>query len=663
MFRKCFAIVMLLALLCTLVPVSLGAAEESYEDATLTFSLPSGFYPEPQELEITCSVEDSLIYYTTDGSMPTEDSQILDYTLELGDTTDLPNVLSAIGGVCPDELYIPEQNVMKAHVIRAMAWLPDDTYTPVYSATYWIGADREELYGTMPVVSLMMEYDDLMGYENGIYILGKAYDDYMAEDGRKLDAWDYPANYQIRGREGERPVAVEFLPFEGEGFSMDMGIRIKGGASRSYNAKSLRLIAREEYGQKAITYPVFDNNQREDGNGLVEKYKSITLRAGGNDVRFAVIRDPLIQKMATGMRFTSQATKPCVLFINGEYWGVKTITEEYSDNYIQYNYDVDNKNVIIMKNGKLEEGEDEDIALYEQMYDFITQNDMTDPANYEAACEMIDMDELVDLAAMHLYIYNEDGIFESNNWQMWRARETDDSNPVADGKWRFLSYDVDFSSGVYEGGKTHTFDNITPVLLTKEEYEGRHTGVMIQALWENPDFRQKLLTALCDARNIFFDANRFAEIFGEMRAEYEPYMPETFRRFGPNWIASWDPAHYYGEKLDEINVFFGLRHKNFPYLMKKVLRLSEPWDLTVFSSDLTKGTVLLNGRPLDEFLTREQGFTGMYFAETPVTLTAVPADGAAFAGWQADGCIPEDASAATIQLTLTEATSVTALFE
>jgi len=633
MFRKCFAIVMLLALLCTLVPVSLGAAEESYEDATLTFSLPSGFYPEPQELEITCSVEDSLIYYTTDGSMPTEDSQILDYTLELGDTTDLPNVLSAIGGVCPDELYIPEQNVMKAHVIRAMAWLPDDTYTPVYSATYWIGADREELYGTMPVVSLMMEYDDLMGYENGIYILGKAYDDYMAEDGRKLDAWDYPANYQIRGREGERPVAVEFLPFEGEGFSMDMGIRIKGGASRSYNSKSLRLIAREEYGQKAITYPVFEDNLRDDGTGIVEKYKSITLRAGGNDVRFAVIRDPLIQKLAEGMRFTSQASRPCALFINGEFWGIKTITEEYSDNYIQYNHGVDNKNVIIMKNGELEEGEEEDVLLWEEMYDFITQNDMSDPANYAAACEMLAMEELMDLAAMHLYIYNKDGIFENNNWQMWRAREVDETNPVADGKWRFLSYDTDFSSGVYDGGKTHTTDNISPVLLDEVEHEHRHTALLVRALWQNEDFRRGMLTSLCDARNIHFDANRFAEVFATFRADYEPYMPETFRRFGPNWVAGW-ANEYYTQKLDEINVFFGGRYKSFIWLMKKVFALSEPYDVTVLANDTAKGSVTLNGTPLDAFLTRTQGFVGMYFPETPVTLTATPAEGATLpAGW------------------------------
>lgn len=662
MFRKCFAIVMLLALLCTLVPVSLGAAEESYEDATLTFSLPSGFYPEPQELEITCSVEDSLIYYTTDGSMPTEDSQILDYTLELGDTTDLPNVLSAIGGVCPDELYIPEQNVMKAHVIRAMAWLPDDTYTPVYSATYWIGADREELYGTMPVVSLMMEYDDLMGYENGIYILGKAYDDYMAEDGRKLDAWDYPANYQIRGKEGERPVAVEFLPFEGEGFSMDMGIRIKGGASRSYNSKSLRLIAREEYGQKAITYPVFEDNLRDDGTGIVEKYKSITLRAGGNDVRFAVIRDPLIQKLAEGMRFTSQASRPCALFINGEFWGIKTITEEYSDNYIQYNHGVDNKNVIIMKNGELEEGEEEDVLLWEEMYDFITQNDMSDPANYAAACEMLAMEELMDLAAMHLYIYNKDGIFENNNWQMWRAREVDETNPVADGKWRFLSYDTDFSSGVYDGGKTHTTDNISPVLLDEVEHEHRHTALLVRALWQNEDFRRGMLTSLCDARNIHFDANRFAEVFAAFRADYEPYMPETFRRFGPNWVAGW-ANEYYSQKLDEINVFFGGRYKSFIWLMKKVFALSEPYDVTVLANDTAKGSVTLNGTPLDAFLTRTQGFVGMYFPETPVTLTATPAEGATFTGWLAEGCTLEDPTAATIQVTVSEAVTLTAQFE
>ncbi len=660
---KRFAPIRLILIVCALLFCTCALAEESYEDATLTFSLPSGFYPEAQELDITCSVEDSLIYYTTDGSMPTEDSQILDYTLELDDTTDLPNVLSAIGGTCPEEVYAPEDNVMKAHVIRAMAWLPDDTYTPVYSATYWIGADREELYGDLPVVSIMMEYDDLFGYENGIYMLGKTYDDYMETDGTPLDAWNYPANYQTRGREGERRVTVQFLEPDGSGFTMDMGMRIKGGASRSNNHKSLRLIAREEYGQKAVTYPVFGDNQRQDGNGLVEKYKSITLRAGGNDTSFGVIRDPLVQSLATGMNFTTQATRPCILFINGEYWGLKTLTEEYSDNYIQNNFGVDNKNVIMVKNSELEEGEDEDMLLFEEMFNFIASGDMTDPASYQQACEMLDMDGLIDLTAMHLYIFNKDGLFENNNWMIWRARETDADNPYADGKWRFLCYDVDFCAGVYDEGNTHTVDNITEVLLADTEYEGYHTARLIRSLWRNADFQQKLLTALCDVRNIYFDAHRFSQHFSAMRSAYEPYIPDTFLRFGPAWVATWDPAGHSQRQLDGIATFFSFRHTRFPWLIKKVFSLGTPNDLTVKASDPAMGTVLLNGRTLDEFLTRQQGFTGMYFPETPITLTAVPAEGCTFAGWQAEGVAPADAAALIIELTLTEATVLTAQFQ
>jgi hypothetical protein len=276
---------------------------------------------------------------------------------------------------------------------------------------------------------------------------------------------------------------------------------------------------------------------------------------------------------------------------------------------------------------------------------------------------MIHMEGLIDLTALHLYIFNKDGLFESNNWMLWRARETDDANPVADGRWRFLGYDVDFCAGVYDEGKTHTVDNITEVLLAPAEYEGRHTALLIRSLWQNPDFQRELLTALCDVRNIYFDAQRFGEHFTAMRAVYEPQMPDTFLRFGPAWVATWDPAGHADRQLNSIATFFSNRHMRFPWLIKKIFTLSDPQDLTVFTSDLSKGTVLCNGRPLDEFLARKQGFTSMYFAETPVTLTAVPAEGAVFTGWQAEGYALEDASAQAITLTLTEAAKLTAVFE
>ena len=51
-------------------------------------------------------------------------------------------------------------------------------------------------------------------------------------------------------------MTVTYLPGDGsEGFTQDMGVRIKGGASRGNNQKSLRLIAREQYGEKQLKYP------------------------------------------------------------------------------------------------------------------------------------------------------------------------------------------------------------------------------------------------------------------------------------------------------------------------------------------------------------------------------------------------------------------------
>ena len=44
-------------------------------------------------------------------------------------------------------------------------------------------------------------------------------------------------------------MSVTYLPAEGEGFTQEMGMRIKGGAYRGSNQKSLRLIARKDYGE------------------------------------------------------------------------------------------------------------------------------------------------------------------------------------------------------------------------------------------------------------------------------------------------------------------------------------------------------------------------------------------------------------------------------
>ena len=165
------------------------------------------------------------------------------------------------------------------------------------------------------------------------------------------------------------------------------------------------------------------------------------------------MRDPVLQSLVADRAFDTQASAPCVVFVDGEYWGLYAITEDYSDKYIETNYGIDNKNVVIVKCGRIDEGTAEDITLYEDMYNFITQNDMTDEKNYAKAQEMLDIPGFIDFCAVQLYIDNNDSIFDDNNWSMWRTREADKATEWSDGKWRILLYDTEFSTGVYSGGK------------------------------------------------------------------------------------------------------------------------------------------------------------------------------------------------------------------
>lgn len=140
----------LLAALCALlVPVSALAQEGVW------FSLESGFYADEITVEILCDDPEADIYYTLDGTNPVDDGFCYDEPFELEDRTWEGNDLSATTGVCRTQ-YVPTENVVKGHIIRAVAIYPDGSESAVASATYFVGVDRQAHYGDAPVISLVM---------------------------------------------------------------------------------------------------------------------------------------------------------------------------------------------------------------------------------------------------------------------------------------------------------------------------------------------------------------------------------------------------------------------------------------------------------------------------------------------------------------------------
>ncbi len=651
------------------IPAEMTAveAEASVNDGkSLQFSCESGFYSDDIKLEIT-GASGTKIYYTTDGSVPDETALLYTEPLVLKNKTSEPNVLSAQTGTSAGGDYIPRKNVKKANVIRAVAFFDDGSKSEIINGTFWIGIDREKEYGGVPVISLMTDMDNLYDYEKGIYILGKTYDEWKSEQDGHYEAWEAVGNYSCKGKEWERPVSVEFIPADGsDGFSQDMGFRIMGAASRSATQKSFRVTAREEYGKKSLEYELIPDNARSDGTGNVEKYKSFVLRNGGNDCDFAKVRDPFFQKLVSDRRFDTMASRPCVVYLNGEYWGMYTLAEDYSDNYIENNYGIDNKNVVIVKKGEIEEGNDEDIELYNELYDFIVSNDMTDNANYEKVCGMLDIGSFVDCCALNFYIYNEDSIFEGNNWQMWRVRTPDDSSEYADGKWRMLIYDTDFSSGIYSEGNNFKTDNISKVLNGSAQKNDdsdevlREPAEMFRALYKNPDFKQELVTALCDMRNINFESYHALSVLSDMADVYMALVPDTFKRFGPDWVADQRSIEdYYSGRINELAAFIDGRYERFPEIMQKAMELGDIANVNISVSDSVAGTVLLNGNAID--MTGD--FRGKYFTDYTVKVTAVPAEGKTFAGWEYSGCELSDASSAAAEVSFSGDFTIKAVFE
>ena len=627
----------------------------------LWFSHESGFYDDPIEVEIFCDDPDADIYYTLDGSVPTEEGEssfYYDGAFCLEDRTEEPNELSAIRGVTYAD-FSPMENVVKAHVIRAWAVYPNGQETEVINGTFFVGVDREALYKDVPVISLMMDPFDLFDYEKGIYVLGKHWAEWHAQQLAPYENWQIQGNFSLKGDEWERPITVQYLAPDGTvGFTQDMGVRLKGNVSRYYNQKSFRLIAREQYGKKRLEYPVLGDNPRADGNGQVEKYKSFTLRNGGNDNETTRLRDPFFQRLSSGLNYMTQTSTPCVVFLNGEYWGMYNITEEYSDHAVENNYGVRDENVVIFKNGRLEDGVESDAELFEEMFDFIAEGDMTNPDHYRQAAEMLDLPGFAQYCALHLYINNTDSLFQNNNWMIWRARDTSDE-PYHDGKWRFLLFDTEQGCDIWGDGRAFTTDNITPVVSEPgPDVTGRHPQRLFYSLYQNEDFRREFVIAMCDMRNINFEVGRMEQTLKEMRPIYEHLMRDTYLRFGPDWIALWNLDNYQKDKLEQLATYLRGRYNRLPNMLQPVFSYKAAVKATVTVNDAALGAVQVNRTqiPLTDY-------TGMYFTEHPITLTALPAEGHTFKGWTVDGATISSETDATITVTFDQAFSVQAIFE
>lgn len=470
-------------------------------DTAVIFSLESGFYADDQRLVLETD-DGGVIFYSDDGSSPSYRS--IRY--------DRPIPMTAVDTEFPN-----------CYVIRAIAYYPDGTRSPVDTRSFFMSAGIHERFST-PVFSLIGDPDDLTLVPDGLL---------------------FGDNALKRGDETEREIYVQAFTEKGELLlSQEAGIRVFGNASRKYALKSFKLYARKEYSAEQKTFPfgLFGTVDRE--GALIDSYKRLVLHNAGNDYNFAYLRDEFAQRLAKEAGFSDyEAVMPVVTYLNGEYYTLHWLHENYCDKYFQNKYGKSPGEYVVIEGSELfkahtspNDAEYEPLAeQFQKTYKDLSVLDMNVDENYQRVRAFVDVENYLDYFAFNIYINNAD--WPQGNEKVYAYLPTADETDligVKDGRWRFLPHDMDFSLDIYGDNPLDDpgTDNLA-MLLTDDRAEKTtdfRFAPLFAALMERPDCRKYFTDKMHELMDGVFYPDTMLAILDEINAERKDEQPHSLKR-------------------------------------------------------------------------------------------------------------------------------------
>ncbi len=492
------------------------------------FSLPAGFYTNDQILEISAEDPSVTIRYTINGNEPTESSPIYSDPLEIKSRVGDPNVFSEIPTNKDPHEWLPDWEspsgeVFKASTIRARAY--KDGYNPseIITSTFFIDENIFLKYSTLPVISLVSDYKHLFDDNTGIYVPGVNHIAGNSSSGNYFEDWEKPAH-------------IEFFNSAGSlGFSQDVGINVQGGTSPASPQKGLHVIARSEYGNNRINYPIFKNDPSKAKE--LKEFKRFMIRSWGSLIGGALFNDAYSHRIMANNDLDIQGYQPAIVFINGEYWGLHSLREANKFSwYYQDHYNIDREDPgFDILNHSSNNGfpranaQEGDAIKWNQMILYIKTHDMTLPENYEYLKTIIDMDNFITYLGHCMFIGKWD--WPNNNDGSWRPR-------IEGAKWKWIQYDMETGLGAATVlGPQYAVlgPQLNMVKVVTEGVDipgfgkyGPHP--IVQQIYNNLEFRDSLNSWFNYHLQHEFHPDSMNFLLDEMAAELRPYMAEYINR-------------------------------------------------------------------------------------------------------------------------------------
>ena len=373
------------------------------------------------------------IYYTTDGSAPTEEST--PYT----------------GAITVD----------KTTVLRAVAVEEGGAPSRALTLSFFIGEEH-----TLPVLSLVT-------------------------DSPRRFSEIYEGSVKDRECAGN----LSFYAPEGS-FSIGCGVEMKGHTSLFAPKKSLGVSFRGCYGAETLAYDIF-------GEGPAE-FSELSIRAG-QDYSSTVFRNELMQELCAELDTTvTQRSRYCVLYINGEYWGIYCLKDDITRQYYA-NLTGTAKEDVTMLSSPVPQS----AAVYTEALGLWKDTSLTREEAYERFCAAVDMDGFIDWVLLEGYCANVD---IKSNLRYLRT---------GDGPWQIAFYDLDWAFQT----RSNCFFNLIGPEQTAQ------IAPTIRWLFGIDDFRERLLTRYADLTETTLSDGHVTEKIDEFCALLAPEMARERARW------------------------------------------------------------------------------------------------------------------------------------
>lgn len=342
-------------------------------------------------------------------------------------------------------------------------------------------------------------------------------------------------------------------------FSVDCGLKLFGGESRELDKKSYALKFSSKYGVSSLEYPIFDNRD-------IEKYDTLVLRSGSQDMMSAMLRDELATSVMVDYgSVDAQSFRPIVLYVNGDYWGIYYIREKIDDDFIENHYNVDGKRTNIVRiEGGVDEGNGKD---YQSFMNYVKSHDLSVQENYEYIKNKIDIDNYIEFVI---------GQFYTNNYDVRNTRFF--NNPaISNNKLRMIYYDLDYSFFQYPAN----------YLTWLMDFEGsgyfKVDNSLIRGLMKNEEFKERFVELFFYNIKYVWSEEQVLSRYREIYNSIKPEMKRNQERWGYSY-EDWEKECQKVEKfilgreqdvLRQVKSFFQLSDEEIASKMNKNHRLKD----------------------------------------------------------------------------------------